>query len=379
MNALPPESMLEDEEMDEAGAPQPDAAVLDAALGRIFRSGIDLSDLAAVRLVLQGASVVDWNRAFFRDLADVDRFLALHMLNMADPFDQERLRHVHREAVDYLCTHLGLTFPPDLAQARDPREVFLVASQTGGFRRRQIQACVILKLMHVLNHMEAAELRAQTRLSEAAVLELARLRIQSAAEEMRAQGFPLVAFYGNLKTRNSVITKLLAKKENTAATVFDKLRFRLVTERRSDVVPAIAWLARHLFPFNGVIPGQSHNNLVRHDEFVDQPYYTPLGLELAALMHGEGPRAEENPFSGSGYRMVNFIADLPVRVDRMLDKQPGPTLGRSVFVMVEFQVLDRQTSHDNEIGESAHDLYKDRQRAIVESRLRMGARWRRPK
>jgi uncharacterized protein (TIGR04552 family) len=45
-----------------------------------------------------------------------------------------------------------------------------------------------------------------------------------------------------------------------------------------------------------------------------------------------------------------------------------------VFVMVEFQVIDRQTARDNEEGENAHRLYKERQRHIVEARLRKGGR-----
>ena len=42
--------------------------------------------------------------------------------------------------------------------------------------------------------------------------------------------------------------------------------------------------------------------------------------------------------------------------------------------MVEFQVIDRQTAQANEEGENAHRLYKDRQREIVEARLRKGGR-----
>jgi len=47
-------------------------------------------------------------------------------------------------------------------------------------------------------------------------------------------------------------------------------------------------------------------------------------------------------------------------------------LGKIVFVMVEFQVVDRQTAHNNEIGENAHLRYKNRQFEEVKSRLRMG-------
>jgi len=352
----------------------------DAALQpRIGRGALTVEDLEAVRLILNGNSVIDWNRATFPTVQSVDSFLRLHLLDLRDPEDARRLRFVHGEAVNYLEQHLGLHFPDELKAPDDVRQLFLLASQTGGFRRRQIQACVILKLMHVINHMEAAELRFQMPLSEADLLDMAERRIVSAADRMRADGFPLVAFYGSRKTRNSVITKLLAKKENTAATIFDKLRFRIVTEERRHVLPAIGWLTRELFPFNYVIPGQSHNNLVHLSELLQGDDYRELGLRLQGTGIDEPDRfiPEDNPFSGDSYRMINFIVDFPVRVDHLGHSRYGALLGRTVFVLVEFQVLDRATAKGNEEGENAHDLYKERQRAIVEKRLKKGGRWRR--
>jgi uncharacterized protein (TIGR04552 family) len=52
-------------------------------------------------------------------------------------------------------------------------------------------------------------------------------------------------------------------------------------------------------------------------------------------------------------------------------------LGRTVFALVEFQVLDQETARRNEEGENAHKFYKDRQRSIVAKRLKKGGRWRR--
>ena len=345
-----------------------------------------LSDLAltadqleTVRLIVQGNSVIDWNRSSFRSIEEVDRFLKLHQLDFADPEDLRRLRFVYGEAVNYLEEHLGLHFPEDLRNPEDVREVFVEASKTGGFRRRQIQACVILKLMHVINHLEAAELKHQTPLSEAELLDLAERRIVAAADKMRKSGFPLVAFYGSRKTRNSVITKLLAKKENTAATIFDKLRFRIVTEGPEHILPAISWLTENLFPFNYVIPGESHNNLVQLSEALATPQYSG---RVAGMQGGEPAEdaqlnPEENPFSGGSYRMVNFIVDFPVRVDHLVHVRYGALLGRTAMVLVEFQVLDRCTAKRNEEGENAHKLYKERQRAKVSSRLKKGAKYKR--
>jgi uncharacterized protein (TIGR04552 family) len=345
---------------------------LQSRLSALPDLALDPASLETMRLILRGNSVIDWTRSNFHDLASVDRFLKLHMIDPSDPEDARRLRFVYGEAVNYLQEHLGLHFPQDLVDPEDIREVFVTASQTGGFRRRQIQACVILKLMHVINHIEAAELKHQTPLSEADLLDLAERRIVAAADQMRKDGFPLVAFYGSRKTRNSILTKLIAKKENTAVTIFDKLRFRIVTEEPEQILPAIVWLKHNLFPFNYVIPGQSHNNLVDMTELLNRPEY--LGLEelLQGAGEGEDINPEDNPFSGDGYRMVNFIVDFPVRVDHLVNVRYGSLLGRTVMVLVEFQVLDQETARLNEEGDNAHHLYKERQRAIVSARLKKG-------
>jgi uncharacterized protein (TIGR04552 family) len=156
-----------------------------------------------------------------------------------------------------------------------------------------------------------------------------------------------------------------------------------VTEGVADVVPAIMWLTRHLFPFNYVIPGQSHNNLVHLPTLLARAPYAHLSGLLQGYEADEDPQdgfiPEENPFSGSSYRMINFICDFPVRVDHLVPARYGALLGRTAFVQVEFQVLDRETARANEEGENAHRLYKERQRAIVASRLRKGGRYRRTK
>ncbi len=355
----------------------PPSIDITTSMGRLFAERpLDLADLEAVRLVLRGNSVIDWNRVHFQTRADVDRFLRLHLLDPDDAEDLRRLRRVHEEAITYLREHLQLSFPESLARPADPRDVFLAASQTGGFRRQQILACVILKLVHVINHMEAAELRFYTPRSEAELGTLAEARILEALSDLRRQGFPIVEFYGNRKERHSVITKLLAKRDTTAATVFDKLRFRLVTEGPGHIVPVMAWLVNNLFPCNYTIPGQSHNNLVRLDQLLRSPEYVHLVDKLQGWsVEDDDFNPEENPFSGASYRMVNFIVDFPVRVDDAAERRYVERFGRTVFVLVEFQVMDELTAHKNEEGENAHDLYKERQRAIVSKRLKKGARW----
>ena len=67
-------------EIDEAGANG-------AKSGRRW---LGLGDVEAVRLLLSGESVVDWQRLAFRDLDDVDRFLGTHLLDATGAIQVEQ-------------------------------------------------------------------------------------------------------------------------------------------------------------------------------------------------------------------------------------------------------------------------------------------------
>jgi uncharacterized protein (TIGR04552 family) len=320
--------------------------------------------------LLSGGSVVDWHKLSFTTMEDVERFLGLMYLDMGDTLARERLRYVFNEAVSYAEEHLRLRLPKYLRDPENVCQVFLWASQTDGFRRRQILSCVILKLMHVINHMEAADLKFKAPIAEEHLFDLAEEIITQRAREMREKGLPVLSFYGSRKTRSSVISKLIAKKENVAATIWDKLRFRIIVYKRQDLYAVLQHMTQHVFPFNYVIPGQTHNNLVSPDDFVD---FMPNSEGLQELV--EAPQMQtggKNEFSGASYQMINFIADFPVRLPPELTPGFGFELGQVVFLKVEFQLLDEETMRLNEEGENAHHLYKGRQTAVVSHRLLRG-------
>ena len=83
---------------------------------------------------------------------------------------------------------------------------------------------------------------------------------------------------------------------------------------------------------------------------------------------------DDNGFSGASYRNINVIVDYPICVEHLMGLQGSSLLGRIVFVMVEFQIVDEETALQNEEGENAHSLYKERQLNQVRRRLRKGGR-----
>jgi uncharacterized protein (TIGR04552 family) len=334
-------------------------------------------DLETLRLVLRGGSVIDWRRLDLRGGDDVDAFLGLNLFDLDDPKDERRLRAILAQAVEYLRAEFGYRVAEPVAAPEDVRELFLLSSGVAEPKKYRRIACVVLKVMHVIHHLEARELLFRTPIREADLAERVHRRIMAEAERMHELGLPIVEFEGNRKTRSSLVTKLLAKKESVAAQVFDRVRYRIVTETREQIAPVVLYLTRQLFPFNFTVPGQTQNSLVRFVDLIDgHPDGAALvtQLQLPPDLERKDPAAPRNEFSGREFRVLNFVVDLPVRVDDLLPPLDpmSDELGRIVFSLVEFQVVDRVTARANEEGDSSHERYKRRQLQRVLRRLSRG-------
>ena len=337
---------------------------------------LSLADLEAVRLVLRGGSPIDWHRLNFQTVSEVDDLLRANLLDPNDSRDMARLEYVHREAIRYLKRNFNFRFPVEVERPEDVRHLFLYASEQGRFNRVQILSCVALKTMHTINHLEARELLLETPLSEAELIQVVQEQVLKRARLLSDEGLPIVHFYGSRKSRDSMISKLLSKKAARASDILDKLRFRIVTEARDQIVPTLSYLLRHVFPWNQVTAGQSTNNLVDLRRYLEEN--DPLRGYLSALqvdLGEEGDPELRNEFSGSSYRMINFIVDVPVRLDHLLSRAGDPWMlqkGSIVYVGCEFQVVDQETAFLNEQGENSHSAYKSRQSESVSERLMWG-------
>jgi uncharacterized protein (TIGR04552 family) len=338
---------------------------------------LSLGDLEQMRLILRGGSVVDWFRLHHQSVDDVRSFVALQGGDPDDGEDQKRLVDLRDRAAQYLHDEHGYKIPPELA-ACAPLDLFLYASEKRGRRRDRFFACLLLKVMHIIHHIEARELRYRSPLSDAQLAHLLVEKVDAFAAHLQADGFPLVHYVGGEKSMTSLITKLLVKKEHHAATIHDRVRFRFVVEKPLDLVALLAKMTGGLFPYNYVAPGQTVNLLVNFTALVESHEYfrrhaAELQLELG---HEEQSLRHVNEFSGPTYRVVSFIVDVPIRLGddvlNRIDDREG--LGRVIFGLGEFQLVDRATDEENERGENRHDRYRARQLIKVRDRLERGAR-----
>src|SRR3954469_5706110 len=298
-------------------------------------SELTLNDRDCVRLMLRGDSVIDWHRLSYVDHEEVDRFLRLNEFDPESDDELGRLEDIRSDAVEYLARAFAMAIPDEVAADLPARDLFLVASSHGPHQK---WACVVLKVMHIIHHINGRGALLTLSVSDEIIFREIELKVMQVVEQLRAAGAPLAEFEWSRKPRDSQITKLLAKRSTLAANIYDKLRFRLIVPNAEDLVPMLATLTRQLIPFNYVVPGESVNQLV----------------DLAALLRaaeeqkstdGDSSRVRAptampyNEFSGPEYRIINFIADLPLRIERLLPRtESPPDNAHVVFGLTEFQV-----------------------------------------
>jgi uncharacterized protein (TIGR04552 family) len=331
-----------------------------------------LADLEAIRLILHGDSVIDWRRLDFEAVDATHDFLRSQELEPTDPQDRVRMEHVKSESIAYLRRQFDYPIPRPVERATVP-ELLVLA---GGRGHRAMCACAILKCMHIIHHLDGRELLFVLPMSDQEVFHIVEEKVYRVIGGMLAGGFPIIEFVGGRKNKDSLVTKLMSKQETIAAQIFDKLRFRVVTRTRDDILPILQYLTRRLFPFNYVVPGQSVNSVFGFRDYLAQTTLAPLLERMQPRGAGDEDRtATDNQFSAHTYRIIHFVVDMPVRLPkRILDRAPPSArpLGNVIFVICEFQIVDRDTESHNEIGEASHSKYKERQKKAVMRRLQLG-------
>jgi uncharacterized protein (TIGR04552 family) len=346
----------------------------DLPIRRIDQMG--LKELERIRLILRGGSVVEWRRLHFKTWDEVDRFLRLSQIDPTNKQDEEWVRLILADAVEYLRKTFDYKVTDAVAHPNMIHDLFLYASGQIDSRFRKI-ACIVLKVMHVIQHIEARDLLFKIAISEADLSHMVTERVWAVLEDARQKGLPIVEISDSIKTRESIITKLLTKKESTAAAIYDRTRFRVIVKSIDDVIPTLYFLTQRLIPFNFIVPTQTENTLIRFKDLVQQypnleRYARHLHLDLD---YEERENRSGNAFSGGSYRILNFVADVPMRLDAYLpppEQDDRARRSRITLSTCEFQIADEKTAEQNETGENSHESYKDRKREVVLKRLSRG-------
>jgi len=340
---------------------------------------------------LAGQTALDLKRHLFTDERLAEDFLRSYGYDLGIEEDRLRLWSLHRRAVTYLETQLLKSTEQIPQELKDETQLqslrrLLTMAQDPSRPDRQRYACAIVRVMHVLAHLSnelftsfSEEIQSQifacydsaVKVDPAGTLALYLPDGERCLELFQFDKKPF-------KTSNSAITKLLAKPEEVAFGLMDRLGVRFVTHTVFDCFRVLAFLVRsHVVSYPHLIPEQSNNTLYPLNLFSEVlKESSDAELEDSELMSQKLARKLElsqdraayreklNVFTSRDYRFMKFIVRKLIRV-----QQPVADRALSFFYPYEVQIVDQKTFLRNSEGPSSHAEYKARQKARARLRV----------
>jgi uncharacterized protein (TIGR04562 family) len=265
--------------------------------------------------------------------------------------------------------------PLAVTASRDVLELIMLAAQKEHPHRQW--ACALLKVIHTLVYIQNSPLyKYHAQASETIMARFREVLLPESDGTVLLLGkhrrMKLYAFEAkHHKPRESILIKLLCKKENVAENVWDLVGVRLVTFHPAQAILAVDMLREQkviLFP--NVIPSRSRNTLIDFEHFrelyesqveaykrgkVDLDSLQKL-FETDEFVTPEQTHASQNPLSSPMYRSLHITCRQLLRV------KSGSGFAETRFAFpYEIQVLDKESYLDSKVGQGAHASYKQRQ------------------
>lgn len=343
--------------------------------------------------LIGGRAVVETPRLSIKSKDEAYAYLKAYGYDMEVTADREKLWGIHSRAIIYIRTQLmkdGETIPEEISdpkQLADIANLLMLASMrdsSGDSLHKW--ACALLRVMHVISQLhndlfnyfslEIQEeiFRPYRQFVQKDPVSGIRLAGGNDQESIPLQKFDIKPF----KDSDSSITKLLAKPDEVAFGLLDKIGVRFVTANLFDTFRVMRFLVRHhvVSPAN-VIPNQSNNTLYPVNLFLDVMEGLSRTSDIPAAdidkllqerMERDSSKAKflekHNTFTSRDYRFIKFITRQLVRVT-----DPNTQKSFSFFYPYEVQVLDYDHYLRSLSGPASHDEYKARQKARARERV----------
>ena len=259
-----------------------------------------LKELERVRLILRGGSVIDWRRLHFRNRDEVDRFLRLCGLDLTHPEDEAWARLVLSDAVEYLRRTFSYRVADAVARPTEMHDLFLYASGAKEPHRFRRIACIVLKCMHVMQHIEGRDLLFRLAVSEADLSRMATAKVNGVLAEAREKGLPDPR-HQPVGEEPRVVDHQAAGQEGERGGA--GLRQDPLPHRDPDAgrhPPVLYFLTQRLFPFNFLVPGQTENTLLPFKSLAARVPALPAARARAPPRPGlRGPRGARRATSSA--------------------------------------------------------------------------------
>lgn len=348
-------------------------------------------DPSILNVVLGSQATIDLPKMDVHSRDEAIQFIFTYGYDINDYKDAEVLWRTHRTAIEILeeeVLDVGEELPPKVRnreELSDLTSLLIIASYADG-SALQKYACAILRVMHLIIHLENDLFTSFTDDIQYQILRPITEHISKGEKdsfylghekEIALQDFSIKPF----KQTKSGVIKLLAKDNKLAMTLLDRVGIRFITNSIHDIFRVIQYLVdHHLISYPQTIMGQSKNLICPIDVFLEaQEAY--VGIKgnheenfenFSSILHQKldnwgvnGNQLETpNEFTSEKFKFVKFVSRRFLKIDRGLDKEP-----LKFFYPFEVQIIDKETFEENEKTSASHHAYKERQRRAARRRV----------
>jgi uncharacterized protein (TIGR04562 family) len=376
-------------------------------------------------VMVGGKSALDVNSYLGRvdGPLDIDAFLKGYGFEHNNPIQMAELFGNFQEAIQFIKRYflregnpdgLDVTIPSAMYTITDFSQLLAMASigiDNKSDYENAIWAGIILKVMHTILHADkdlryryfsTIQLQVFDRIYKYLKRDGDDLYLEDDEEREK---IPLIEFETkSKKSRDSIIIKLLHKKENVAEELFDRIGIRFVTTNKLDALRVLKFLHNNyvVVPHN-IKPSRSMNTLFDMDGFREKHYkLTKIAIKenlsedeiyaelLEAINNSPANPAkhvEHNKHSSSKYSALHFTCRqlikyrnpfmdnfseirklaraLPEETDlsKKIIELDTSSVTRDVrfFYPFEVQITDIESHGKNTEGEASHREYKKNQ------------------
>lgn len=377
-----------------------------------------------LNVFLEGASPLDIYSFMgqLKDESQVAPFLEGYGFDIENPIKLAELFGTYQESIQFIKRYmlkegnpegLDMEVPSELLMISDIKQLLLLATK---FQKDQkkvelaLWAGIVLKVMHTFLHADKDLRHRYFSVIQTQILDRLYKYIHREENGDLFLGTPKNRFQVPLydfqtkskKSRESIIIKLLHKKENVAEELFDRIGVRFIAHNRLDCLRVIKFLVDHFITIpHNLKPSRSMNSLIDLKKMkkmmnelylkakstgMDEVNYYEEAKKIATECSVSSESSGDNIHSLKDYRAIHFTYRQLVRytnpfmyefnkvktwakenkdnpASAMILKLDTSTISRDVtfFYPYEVQITDIESHKQNTLGEASHHEYKTNQ------------------
>lgn len=348
--------------------------------------------------VIQGRSSIDLSSMPTKSPEEAKNLIYQCGYDLDDPLDASEVTMLFQQAVDFIETRflsnhvdwaeLGenhaptAEIPAHIKDSLDIITLIMTAATAEGSDR--YWSCAILKVMLTLSHLHNMPVQQYaSQASDAIVSNFHQVLSVDrdgchVLEGTDDRELTLYGFETKIqKARDSMLIKLLGKKENIAEDIWDLVGVRLITNTPQEALIAVDILREQkVFTFPNIVPSRSRNTLLDYESFKSafqeavNHVDTPMNNEDFNYWINQLPvkPATQEDFKANDASLPSYRAiHITCRYQLRLPSLDNFKTARIAFPY-EIQILDRESYLASKAGDSAHTLYKQNQ--LINARRR---------